>query len=76
VTGLDWPALIRAGLVGLRLDPDVFWTLTPAELQLMLGPIQPDRPMLSDGLEALMAAWPDEGPANRGSVDDGLQGSD
>lgn len=21
-TGLDWPALIRAGLVGLRLTPD------------------------------------------------------
>ena len=58
--GVDWPALIRAGLVGLRLEPEVFWALTPAELQLMLGPPSQAAPLLSDGLDALMAAWPDE----------------
>lgn len=58
--GLEWPALIRAGLVGLRLEPEVFWSLTPAELLLMLGPPSHAAPLLSDGLDALMAAWPDE----------------
>ena len=33
----DWPALIRAGLQHLRLRPAEFWSLTPAELSLMLG---------------------------------------
>ncbi|MEL7165076.1 MAG: rcc01693 family protein [Pseudomonadota bacterium] len=60
MSGFDWPALMRAGMVGLRLPPDQFWALTPAELQLMLGPGDGARPMLSKGLEALMAAWPDE----------------
>ena len=58
--GLEWPALMRAGLVGLQLQPDEFWSLTPAELLLMLGPSAHARPLLSDGLDALMAAWPDE----------------
>ena len=34
---LDWPALMRAGMLGLRLTPREFWQLTPAELRLMLG---------------------------------------
>ena len=38
----------------------MFWSLTPAELQLMLGPPSHAAPLLSDGLDALMAAWPDE----------------
>lgn len=57
--GFDWPALMRAGLHGLGLKPDEFWALTPAELQLMLGSNPAHAPMLSDGLAALMAAYPD-----------------
>lgn len=56
----DWPALMRAGLHGLGLTPDVFWALTPAELQLMLGTKASSGPMLSEGLAALMAAYPDK----------------
>lgn len=56
---LDWSALMRAGMQGLRLSPEAFWSLTPAELQLMLGEPGRASPLLSDGLEALMAAWPD-----------------
>ncbi|MDH4538959.1 phage tail assembly chaperone [Sulfitobacter faviae] len=37
-SGFDWPALLRVGLSRLGLLPDQFWALTPAELQLMLGP--------------------------------------
>ncbi len=57
---LDWGALMRAGLHGLQLSPDVFWALTPVELQIMLGRAGAQAPMLSDGLAALMAAYPDQ----------------
>ena len=59
-SGLDWPALLRVGLSRLGLLPDQFWALTPAELQLMLGPPSAAAPLLSEGLAALMAAYPDE----------------
>lgn len=58
--GLDWSALMRAGLKGLGLRPAEFWALTPAELQLMLGDPGATAPLLSDGLAALMAAYPDK----------------
>lgn len=66
MTGLDWPALLRAGVQGLGLRPDEFWRLTPAELQLMLGDYGAQAPLLSAGLDALMAAYPDtsEGPSD------------
>lgn len=57
---MEWPALMRAGLQGLGLSPDVFWSLTPAELRVMLGLEGQEAPMLQAGLEALMAAWPDD----------------
>lgn len=50
---------MRAGLKGLGLSPDVFWALTPAELQLMLGADGGQAPLLKTGLDALMAAYPD-----------------
>ncbi|QFT59656.1 hypothetical protein FIU94_12550 [Sulfitobacter sp. THAF37] len=58
--GMDWGALMRAGLHGLRLPPDSFWALTPAELQIMLGRAAAQAPMLSDRLAALMAAYPNQ----------------
>lgn len=57
--GMDWQALMRAGMHGLGLAPDVFWRLTPAELRLMLGDAGTGAPLLNDGLAALMAAYPD-----------------
>jgi len=59
VSGFDWPALMRAGMLGLRLMPDQFWHLTPAELRLMLGQGGGEAPMNRAGLEALQAAYPD-----------------
>lgn len=56
---IEWPVLMRAGLHGLGLAPDDFWALTPAELRVMLGDPVQSGPLLSDGLEALMAAYPD-----------------
>ena len=60
MTGLDWSALLRAGVQGLGLKPAEFWDLTPTELQLMLGDRGATGPLLSDGLEALMQTWPDD----------------
>ena len=54
----EWPALMRAGLVGLRLSPDEFWALTPAEFRLMLGE-GAVAPLRRQGLDALMRAFPD-----------------
>ncbi len=59
MTQIDWPALMRAGLQGLGLSPEAFWALTPAELRLMLGDPTKSGPLLSSGLDALMAAYPD-----------------
>ena len=57
---VDWPALLRLGLVGLRLTPAQFWDLTPAELNLMAEALSPqDRALNRSGLRALMAAHPD-----------------
>lgn len=56
---MDWAALMRAGLCGLRLTPDQFWRLTPAELALMLGQADVARPMGRATLDALAARFPD-----------------
>ena len=59
MSGFDWSAMLRAGVLGLGLRPDDFWRLTPAEFQLMLGDQGAKAPLLSQGLNALMAAYPD-----------------
>lgn len=60
MSGFDWPALMRAGLYGLRLTPEQFWRLTPAELKLMLGQDGAHAPLNRAGLDALLAAYPDK----------------
>jgi len=56
----DWPAMMRAGMQGLGLQPDAFWALTPAELMLMLGLENTDGPALTRArLAELSAAYPD-----------------
>ena len=58
--GFDWPALLRAGVHGLGLRPEEFWRLTPAELQLMLGPQTAVAPLGRSRLEELARIFPDE----------------
>ena len=58
--GLDWAGMLRAGLGGLRLHPDNFWTLTPAELLLMLGVDNGSMPMARSHLEALLQRFSDQ----------------
>lgn len=58
--GMDWAGLMRAGLHGLRLHPDQFWALTPAELGLMLGLAPQSAPRMSrDRLADLARRYPD-----------------
>ena len=59
MSGVDWPALMRAGLRGLGLRPWDFWALTPAELELMLGKPAGVAPLMRDRLEDLMKDFPD-----------------
>jgi len=60
MTGFDWPALLQAGVQGLRLLPEDFWKLTPAELRLLLGQAGGPPAMTRNGLDALLAAYPDQ----------------
>lgn len=60
-TGFDWPALMRAGLRELRLSPQAFWSLTPAELWLLLGADAGAMPMGRDRLDDLSRRFPDKG---------------
>ena len=61
---IDWPGLIRLGLGALRLEPDVFWAMSPAEFRLALegaGLLNPGAAMPMDRmrLNRLMQAYPD-----------------
>ncbi len=57
----DWPALLRAGLQSLRLKPQEFWSLTPAELGMLLGLEARPAPMGRSRFLDLLAAHPDGG---------------
>ena len=55
---IDWPGLVRAGLGQLRLEPQVFWRLTPVDLQIMLGAEGAVPALTRARLEQLAAAYP------------------
>ncbi|MEO1494285.1 MAG: rcc01693 family protein [Pseudomonadota bacterium] len=62
----DWPGLMRLGLGVLRLPPDAFWAMTPAEFRHALegaGLVPLGGGALGrDRLAELMAAFPDHAP--------------
>lgn len=63
---VDWGRLIRLGLLDLRLRPDDFWDLTPAELLLLAGHGAGRDALTRAGLAQLLARFPDgEGKPNR-----------
>lgn len=57
---IAWPKLMQLGLVGLRLKPDEFWRLTPAELMLMAGGLETRDSLSRSGLAELAARFPDK----------------
>ena len=59
MTRVAWSRLMELGLARLGLAPEVFWSLTPAELMLIAG-MQPGREaMTRAGLAELAARFPD-----------------
>lgn len=56
----NWAELMLVGLHQLRLKPDEFWNLTPAELLVMAGAVKPASQLLTrQGLNDLCALFPD-----------------
>jgi uncharacterized phage protein (TIGR02216 family) len=66
VSRIAWPKLMRFGLVVLRLKPDEFWDLTPAELMLMAGANEAGSALSRTGLSELIARFPDVPRAGSG----------
>ncbi|WP_316014558.1 rcc01693 family protein [Roseobacter sp. HKCCA0434] len=68
---VDWAGLMRLGLSTLRLPPDTFWALTPAELAVMAGVDPASSPAMARArLAELSAAYPDATP-DKGDGHDG-----
>ena len=66
---IDWEGLMRLGYGTMRLSPETFWSMTPAELRLALEgagflPIGVDLPMDRERLGRLMSAFPDHRAAS------------
>jgi len=59
MSAIDWAGLMKVGLHGLGLTPDVFWRLTPAELRIMLGADASASPLTRARLDDLARAFPD-----------------
>ena len=57
---VDWRTLMRLGLVNLRLSPEIFWSLTPAELMLMAGLDREGASLSRGGFANLSAQFPDK----------------
>lgn len=60
MTRIAWPGLMRLGLVHLRLTPDAFWAMTPAELMLIAGQDARPASLTRAGLDAMLARFPDK----------------
>jgi len=59
VSKVNWAALMRLGIVELRLRPEQFWALTPAELTLMAGTFGEAASLSRAGFTDLAASFPD-----------------
>ncbi|PZQ51640.1 MAG: hypothetical protein DI556_05665 [Rhodovulum sulfidophilum] len=68
---IDWPRLMRLGLVDLRLRPRDFWDLTPAELLLLAGHGAGQAALTRAGLATLAARFPDGAGAGHAEEEDG-----
>lgn len=58
---IAWAGLMRLGLMRLGLAPEVFWSLTPAELMLIAGESGAPRAMSRAVFGKLAARFPDDG---------------
>lgn len=56
-----WSQLMRLGLGDLGLPPDTFWSLTPAELMLLLRLGGQEEGISRERFFELIARYPDKG---------------
>lgn len=56
---LDFSGMLRVALAEMKLEPSVFWGLTPYEFMTMTGRTPSDAPMVRARLEDLSRAFPD-----------------
>jgi uncharacterized phage protein (TIGR02216 family) len=59
VKKIAWSSLMKLGLVELRLAPDVFWSLTPAELMFIAGGGAAREALTRAGLAEMLEKFPD-----------------
>lgn len=65
---IAWADLLRVGLGQLRLSPEQFWSLTPAEFFAMAGLSETPLPRMSRGRMAeLLARYPDQNTRETGN---------
>lgn len=70
-TFFPWASVLRFGLGRLRLPPETFWRLSLIELTALIGASEAPMPATRQGLEALMALFPDTGrPPETGRTKD------
>ncbi len=60
MSAFDWPGLMRAGLIRLRLRPEDFWRFTPIEFLMLAGLGNGAAPTTREALERLSRAFPDD----------------
>lgn len=58
-TFFPWASVLRFGLGHLRLTPDAFWRLSLPELKALLATNEMPATSTRQGLEELMALFPD-----------------
>lgn len=64
MTSIDWPELMKHGIGGLRMKPEAFWSLTPAELMMLSGRANSGRPIDRNEFDALIRSFPDNDGVN------------
>ncbi len=57
---MDWGEALKAALA-MGVAPEAFWRLSLTEWRMLAGPAAGTAPMSRRELDALRAAWPDEG---------------
>ena len=62
MTGGSWPAMLRLAAERFAIQPAAFWRLSLAEWLALTAPPCVTEPLDRAGLDALLAAFPDDIP--------------
>jgi uncharacterized phage protein (TIGR02216 family) len=59
-----WPGLLRLAAERFAVTPQAFWRLSLVEWRALTAPVPQAQPLDRAGLDALLAAFPDDPPAS------------